>query len=736
MKTIYILKHPQTAILSYLNELSNAISSKSDELILDGYDDCNDDGLQKFAFAMSDILVTDIIDKELYDQVMQLNGYCNIVILASDINRAQAIVADYQKAGIYKVSFVNISHVDVNTLSNNLCDHEEGSVDLSISPFSSEELHNDTTFEDIQKEVKAEEEQKLEDSHQADDTFLKTFSNDVILESETSDVVNEEKANDEEENQEEETTDTKQDKSSILSNSSVLNEIREEKIVNITTNVSDLSTKVISLVSKKGGTGKSTFAKEMANFYSHLQKPKSRENYRVTVLDFDFESGSQRTLLGIDNPYPNIYTWINDILDKIEDGSKIDSIYFSSYEVMNYLMSVKNSNFSVLITNQGNLPIKILEKLSRHAEQEEDLLEKILKKIIKAVIQVSDIVIIDTPSNFDEFSVVAMENSNNILYMLQPTIPDIENFKVFVDEVKDYKKISFDKIGIVINNFYTKNFNDTTKELLNDITYNVYDIKTTKDIVKHFPIISENPFDVNYTIVSQNYAFMRKKTDSIITMCHYCLPMFRVNQIVQYKKQVENLPKQKSKKELAKEKKAKMLQEMIEAEKRKKEEKLKKKGQKNSPNKVEEKVADSSEKVADSSVKLAVSNDNLVLNDQNISENKLDDVVSEDNNENNVQNGETVLEEKNDNIVNDVEIPFETESTPEPDVLTKEDANRYLNSDLSNETLAGFVGNLQKMPMVSKTKYGYPIFNKKPMSLNKKVWKEYQKALSKELYKK
>jgi hypothetical protein len=175
---------------------------------------------------------------------------------------------------------------------------------------------------------------------------------------------------------------------------------------------------------------------------------------------------------------------------------------------------------------------------------------------------------------------------------------------------------------------------------------------------------------------------------------------------------------------------------MIEAEKRKKEEKLKKKGQKNSPNKVEEKVTDSSVKPAVSSENLAVSNDNLVLNEQNVSENKLGDAVLKDNNENNIQNGEMVLEEKNDNIVNDVEIPFETESTPEPNVFTKEEANHYLNSDLSNETLAGFVGNLQKMPMVSKTKYGYPIFNKKPMSLNKKVWKEYQKALSKELYKK
>ena len=324
-----------------IQNLINALN-KSKIITLEGTGEENEETKQNFSFAQSDLLITDETNMTFVTEMLQLNPYASIVFLAEDKNRAVATINTCQQNGIYKVSYIELSSRSMDQIVTEL---ENASFD-GLADSSFESIDGATDMDDIKTNVafnsdnvESQDEPTLEELKEniAEDTQerinkIDDAENAVQNVMEGSVISNQSFEN---------STPTP----NVNRTGTVLDEIRSTNTFTLNTTVFDLSCKTIALVSKKGGTGKSTIAKEMANIYSNLSKPKQKtKKLDVCLLDLDFESGSVRPLLGIEAPTPNIYDWISDIVDRLDNGQTFEQISFSKIDTMNYTKRIPNSN--------------------------------------------------------------------------------------------------------------------------------------------------------------------------------------------------------------------------------------------------------------------------------------------------------------------------------------------------------------------------------------------------------
>lgn len=724
MKTVFVITDDKNK--EFLEKLVNKMGS-SKELTLDGFEPLTDTSKQNLTFAQSDLLITDSVKREFLDECLSLVPYTNIILATSDTNRAQAVVSEYQKKNVYKVSLVDTNIVDASALIDRLENFNEETVvqeqkqlDMDVPDAEGFDKYTEETgtVESIKVDAEAE---SLENNRQVGDLTDSISENvegavvvekvklpDDSAESEVKESTEKPEENTENQNINFENSPKEERNPSILDN------LRQEQTYIIQNNIFDISCKTVTVVSKKGGTGKSTVAKEIANIFCKKNKPKSNKRYAVTLVDLDFESGSLRAMLGFDNAYPNIYNWISDILDKIENNTKLEDIYFSNFEIANYLKKVPHSDFYALITNQGNIPLQLLDRIMTLSEGNDNLFENIIKKIIKSLKQVSDVLIIDTDSNFNELSKVAMERSNNILYVMKPTVADIDNFKVFSDEIASVKTIDASRVSVILNDIQDKNFLSASYDLLSTITYEVFDTNSNKKIRRPYEIVTKIPHNVEFVMSTNEYMFVKSK--ELISVCNVILPIFKTSQIRR-----ENIDKKKNKNELKASVKGKGN---VKALSGKPSATVGgKKFPKTQKEKIEELKAIKLKKAQETEAKRKGGSGFLGL----FKKKQIDKTKNPSTTDENNQKPEAETNITNDDV---------KKALSETNVDDKKQALEYLYSDLTNVTLDEFVEKLKEFKIVKKTKFDFPVIKKQPKTLSKKVWNEYSKKLKVEIKRK
>lgn len=637
MKTLFILAREENIIKSLVSEVKKYPS----DLELSGSGELNPENKQNCSFYQPDFIVTGNISYDEAKELLELCVSTNIIIVSDDMNRANDIVDRLSREDIYRIMAVDLNNVSPTDLCKSMIDYQEDKV------------------------------------AEVEDMFNNAISEEELLASnESTEKIN----TDIDENQQGDiTTKEKQlNQFDALENPNDLNnqiEIRDNvKQNSFNLNINNIRSKTISVFSKKGGTGKTNIAKEMCNVFSSVKLPKKLQNgnefLKACIVDLDFNKGNLRTYLGVENPSPNIYYWINDILDRLENKTSIEKISYNQFQVNGYVKKIEGAgNYYALITSQGGLPLRTMKRIY-DMDKDGDLLSKILEIIITSLKRTFDVVIMDCDSDFNDITKIALEKSDNILYVINPTVADIENLKVFTDDVSSVETIDLNKVGVVINKLSKHiSFRNELLDVLSLIKFKDINYAAGEEIEKNYPLIADIPYDETIINLNNGYLFTTNNATQetkrgILKICEYCLPIFKIKHTTaglnELKKQYEKKKKleQKKKKDAsAKDKKQKTIEKL--------------------------KGVDSTNVQQEEKTPIATD----VVDESKLSENEVD---------------------------------------------SKEKLNAYLNGDLSKVTIESFVSELKSYTCIKHTKTGFPILNRKPESLPKSVWKKFIKQLNKE----
>lgn len=188
--------------------------------------------------------------------------------------------------------------------------------------------------------------------------------------------------------------------------------------------------KIFTFSSAKGGTGKTTTLLNLAGIYSKMDK-------RVLIIDFDLYSGAISASLNLEIN-SDIYKLVDDLMNNRFD-------YIENY-VLKY-----NDNIDVLSS----------PKDPRYASK---INSKYIKIILARATLKYDIILVDTNHSLDEKNLVTLDNSDEILYIINNDPIDLKNMKTLVSIYKDMEK---DNYKIILNESF-----DRTRNY-----FNKYDIK-------------------------------------------------------------------------------------------------------------------------------------------------------------------------------------------------------------------------------------------------------------------
>lgn len=173
---------------------------------------------------------------------------------------------------------------------------------------------------------------------------------------------------------------------------------------------------IITVFSTKGGVGKSTIASNLAvSIYQQTRK-------KVALLDLDLQFGDIAIMFNI---LPK-----HTISEIVQETDSLDIDLLESYFVKH------STGISVLPA-----PTK--------PENAELVSGAHVEKILQVLKENYDYVIIDTPSLFDETTLVALDMSTQILLLVTLELPTIKNVKVSID-VLDSLHLK-DKVKMVLN---------------------------------------------------------------------------------------------------------------------------------------------------------------------------------------------------------------------------------------------------------------------------------------------
>lgn len=648
------------------NALNRAITNYSKELEIVYASPYSSDLIENIGFSQPDFIIADYLNEEQIKAILEVVIKTTIVFISKDTNRTNAVISNFNKEGVF--TFINLdkSQITPKTVLEQLINYDVNSY-KEVTEKDNYTPSTEPVENPMVEEVIPTVESNNETTPQNDEVVI-----DNTLPKEEAYTVNEE---------------VTEEKPMENFTREVEHKENSEKITNIT------QCQLVTVYSKKGGTGKTTFAKEIANIFANatLSKRISEKGTLETCLvDFDFERGNLRTMLGITNPNPNVYTLIDSILSKMEQGIPLDKIYFAEPEFkINYCIRLKNSPMYVLCLGQGDIPKRLIERMMAFGDDE--IFEKIIKKIIGILKNCFNVVVFDTSADYNDINDILFRSSSKIIYPLEPTLLDLDNLKTTLDETKNTNYITT-KLIPVVNKGFKSRFNESFVDVYEEI------MKHNDGLRNVVGTASYSPEVVTY---NNNYGFIAMNTTQfktvVIALCHNILPIFKSRnlsdniKVIQKKKEIER-------------KKAKAL-EVKEATKKLNEEKKNKK--KTTPkDEKQEEVKSTLETVVEE-----VKNVDTPLNKE-----KVNDTT------------EVLTEETLQNEVNQTENIESVEETS--NVLTLKE---YVSSDLSKKDIDTFVSDLKACSDISLTKKGFPKLATQPKTLNKKVWKQYYKLLSKNL---
>lgn len=210
----------------------------------------------------------------------------------------------------------------------------------------------------------------------------------------------------------------------------------------------------VVIYNQKGGVGKSTIAKELAIAMTCLSIQKGKELYRpkVCLCDLDLDSSDVSSLLGLPLE-PSIKQWSDDISKQYEKLKKMDTVFFSEWDIKQNYLQQHESGLYVLVAPE----IKT-EGLSINYRTVSTIIENL--KLCEF-----DVIIIDTGSNIFDYTISAILAATDILALSTCDVVSAKRIDgVLEDILLNVDGFDRSRMKLLINR-YDPTFNITPEEL-------------------------------------------------------------------------------------------------------------------------------------------------------------------------------------------------------------------------------------------------------------------------------
>lgn len=226
----------------------------------------------------------------------------------------------------------------------------------------------------------------------------------------------------------------------------------------------EITAKVVTLFSAKGGAGKSFLAVNLAASIAALRKKS------VVIVDLDLNFGDIAVMLSI-FPQRTIF----------EAAEVIDKLDFEMLE--GFLAKTKLDQVMILPA-----PIE--------PEQAELIESEAVKKILNLLACMFDYVIIDTPARFNENTFSALDISNLVILVASMDVPCIKNSKI---ALRVLEELNYDKDRVMlILNRANSNVGLTQKDVSKNLDFEIDGMVPSDRIIPQsincgVPLVQEFP---------------------------------------------------------------------------------------------------------------------------------------------------------------------------------------------------------------------------------------------------
>ena len=210
----------------------------------------------------------------------------------------------------------------------------------------------------------------------------------------------------------------------------------------------------VVIYNQKGGVGKSTIAKELAIAMTCLSIQKGKELYRpkVCLCDLDLDSSDISSLLGLPLE-PNIKQWSDDISKQYEKAKKMDTVFFSEWDIKQNYLQQHESGLYVLTAPE----IKT-EGITINYRTVSTIIENL--KLCEF-----DVIIVDTGANILDYTISAILAATDILALSTCDVVSAKRIDgVLEDILSNVDGFDRNKMKLLINR-YDPTFNITPEEL-------------------------------------------------------------------------------------------------------------------------------------------------------------------------------------------------------------------------------------------------------------------------------
>ena len=220
--------------------------------------------------------------------------------------------------------------------------------------------------------------------------------------------------------------------------------------------------KIITITSVKGGVGKTTFLLSLAHTYKKLNK-------KVLIIDNDLYSGDIESILNVESK-KDVYVLFEDITNN------------NFYDIDDYITHYDDNIDFISAPTDPRYASKVRGNY--------------LNLLFNRVASKYDVVLVDTNHVLNEVNLVTMDNSNEIVYIMNNNSMNLKNMRTMISifsdmHLENYKIILYearDKGKSIFNKFDIKSL------IKDNIDYIIPSEYFSKDIDKY--IIDSKIFEL------------------------------------------------------------------------------------------------------------------------------------------------------------------------------------------------------------------------------------------------